>query len=180
MLYPFLTSIYSRWAQNQLLEEEAAPQVVEYPALIDSDHKPRIIKENEPTQLEKQMFMKLEIPAIDLSVGVVQGTTPKDLRIGPGWYRESDLPGQGNTAIAGHLNIYGSWFRNIHKLEEGYAINLTFQGTTYVYQTEKVLSIASDDWTVIQPVGYNALSLTTCDPKGRDHVRVLVRARLIE
>jgi sortase A len=137
-------------------------------------------KENEPTQLEKQMFMKLEIPAIDLSVGVVQGTTPKDLRIGPGWYRESDLPGQGNTAIAGHLNIYGSWFRNIHKLEEGYAINLTFQGTTYVYQTEKVLSIASDDWTVIQPVGYNALSLTTCDPKGRDHVRVLVRARLIE
>ncbi|MCR6544761.1 sortase [Dehalobacterium formicoaceticum] len=180
MLYPFFTSIYSRIGQWYLTEEDVPFQDTEYPGLIDSGQEPPAIEEKEPTQLEKQMIMKLEIPAINLAVGVVQGTRPKDLRIGPGWYQESALPGKGNTAIAGHLNIYGSWFRNLDKLQEGDVINLTYQGNTYVYQTEKVFSIASDDWTVIQPRGYNALTLTTCDSQGRDQLRLAVQARLID
>jgi sortase A len=175
ILYPPFTSFYSRWKQSNL-EKEIATQEIELSPFVvkglESGDSPAPEEQKEPVGL-----FVLKIPAIKLSVGVVEGTGPGQLRIGPGWYPQSALPGKGNTAIAGHLNIYGSWFRQLNRLKRGDEISLTYKGTEYLYTVERVFELASNDWSIIEPCGYNALTLTTCDPGGNREKRFAVRAK---
>lgn len=119
----------------------------------------------------------LEIPSISVSTPVVAGTSPEMLAVAPGWYTESALPGKGNTAIAGHLNVYGSYFRKLETLGAGDEIFLIYKDKVYVYEVETVTTIDSVS-TITYPCGYNALTLTTCTTEGRD-LRTAVRARLV-
>ncbi len=122
---------------------------------------------------------RIEIPAIKVSATVVRGTTLASLAKGPGWYEESALPGEGNTAIAGHRTMYGAWFRNTDKLKTGDVVNIIYDGQVYEYRVEKVFPIANTDWSVIEPCGYPALTLTTCHPPGSAVQRLVVRAKLV-
>lgn len=178
ILYSPFTSFYSKWQQRNLEQEFAAQEPQVSPVVENSDNQENPIAQ-EPEKPKKSAIFLLKIPSIDLSVGVVQGTTPGDLRIGPGWYPQSSLPGKGkNTAIAGHLNVYGSWFKDLKKLRSGQdTIRLTYQGTEYVYLVEKVFYVDSTEWGVVQAENYNGLTLTTCDPRGDDDKRLVVRAK---
>ena len=120
----------------------------------------------------------LEIPDLNLKVAVVRGTTQPQLAKGPGWYEESALPGQGNTCIAGHRTMHGAWFRHLDQLEPEDPLVLTFEHERYVYRVERVFPIANNDWSVIQPTEYPALTLTTCHPPGSASQRLVVRAAL--
>lgn len=124
-------------------------------------------------------WAQLEIPELGIKLVVFEGTSQEALAVGPGWYTQTALPGQGNTAIAGHRTMYGGPFRTIHELTAGSAITLTYHNQVYHYEVEQVDSIGSNDWTMIDPCGYNALTLTTCTPEGQDK-RIAVRAKMIE
>jgi len=124
--------------------------------------------------------MTIEIPALELSAVVFEGTDKAVLAKGPGWYKESVLPGEGNTAIAGHRTTYGAWFRHVDKLEEGDEIIIGYDSRGYTYRVERVFPVAKNDWSVIDPCGYPALTLTTCHPAGSARQRLIVRAALVE
>lgn len=182
ILYPPFTSFYSRMQQNQLAqdfeqEEETQQQKYQSPIIFNL-HQEETPKEQPKQEPKQKAIFLLNIPSIRVSVGVVEGTRPNNLRVGPGWYPQSALPVQGNTAIAGHLNVYGSWFRNLKKLKSGDKITLTYKSEKFVYSVERVFPIESTDWSVIEPCGYPALTLTTCDPQGSPDKRLAVRARL--
>ncbi len=174
ILYSPLTSLYSKWQQRNLEQEFAAQEVGVSPVVENLNQAPQ-----EPEDPQRAAIFLLKIPNIDLSVGVVQGTSPGDLRVGPGWYSQSSLPGKdANTAIAGHLNVYGSWFKDLKKLRSGEdTVTLTYEGTEYVYLVQKVFYVDSTNWNVVQANSYNGLTLTTCDPKGDDGKRLVVRAK---
>ncbi|MEQ8200000.1 MAG: class E sortase [Syntrophomonadaceae bacterium] len=125
--------------------------------------------------------MVLSIPKLNLKTAVVQGVTSRDLSMGPGLYPDSALPGdKGNVAIAGHRNVFGSWFRYLNRLEPGDRISISYQGRDYEYSVEKVYIVAENDWSVVAPTNYRALTLTTCDPPGNVTQRLIVRARQTE
>lgn len=157
-------------------EEPVLTEEDEQPALerAQVDPQPTISTGNEP--------LFLEIPALDLEVAVVRGTEREQLKKGPGLYEDSPLPGttvEANVAIAGHRTTYGAWFRHADKLESGDVIRLTVGSDTYVYHVEQVFPVAKNDWSVVEPVGYDALTLTTCHPPGSSRERLVVRARLV-
>lgn len=56
--------------------------------------------------------------------------------------------------------------------------NLKRKGEIYRYKVERVFPIAKNDWSVIKPCGYPALTLTTCHPVGSARQRLVVRAAL--
>ena len=73
--------------------------------------------------LEGDAIARIEIPSIDVSEYVVEGTDTGSLRKGPGHYPETPLPGErGTAAIAGHRTTYGAPFRAIDRLERGQRI----------------------------------------------------------
>lgn len=187
-LYPLFTSLNAHYEQSKL-EKELASQIAQAETTDTQDpgqsespivenqvrtssatlnttenqelQPPVPAKPVEPTK-EIKALMRLEIPSIRLSSIVVKGTTPRSLSQGPGWYEESVYPGEGNTAIAAHNNMYGSWFRNIKKLQAGSEIFITYKGKKYTYSVLKVFPIAINDWSVIAPTSDVVLTLTTC------------------
>jgi sortase A len=184
-LYPLYTSLNSFNEQRKLEKELAAqtsrveepteeevtlgesPLIEEISSGTSATENPQGSNQAPALQAPKKVkaLMRMEIPQIGLATIVVAGTSPAALKDGPGWYEQSAYPGEGNTAIAGHKNMYGSWFRNIHKLQPGNLIRITYQGKKYTYTVEKVSPIATDDWSVIAPTKEAVLTLTTCYTK---------------
>ena len=187
LLYPLSTDIYSREFQWKTFHSIQASSI----QTSAKDPNTSIFTESEslkaPTPTQPQAVLEipkefseavLEIPTLQLTTVVLKGTSQDVLAKAPGWYEESALPGQGNTAIAGHLNTYGSWFRNIDKLKPGEKITLKHAGQSYLYEVEKVYPVKSTDWSIVEPCGYNALTLSTCIANDRSR-RLIVRARQI-
>lgn len=188
LLYPLFTHIYSQVFQWNELRSLQNPAVESLNAVRETEENgsgesPSKAAEQDNTLLKTTRKVPtefseavLEIPSIQLSTLVMKGTSPEVLAKAPGWYEESALPGQGNTGIAGHLNTHGSWFRNIGKLQSGDEIILKHEGQTYLYQVERVYPVQSTDWSIVEPCGYNALTLSTCIANDKSR-RLVVRAR---
>ena len=121
---------------------------------------------------------RIELPTLDRSYYIVEGTKPGDLRKGPGHYDDTPLPGErGTTAIAGHRTTFGAPFRTIDKLEKGDEIKLEMAYATLIYRVEKTRIVRPDQTEVKDRVGYNRLILSACHPLYSAAERIVVFAR---
>jgi sortase A len=108
---------------------------------------------------------RLDIPAMDLDVVVVQGTDTASLQKGPGHYPETGFPGQGETiGIAGHRTTYLAPFRNIDDVADGDEITLEMPYGTFTYTVEKHEIVEPSQVEIVDNVGYERLVLTACHP----------------
>jgi sortase A len=108
---------------------------------------------------------RLNIPAMDLDVVVVQGTDTASLQKGPGHYPETGFPGQGETiGIAGHRTTYLAPFRNIDDVADGDEITLEMPYGTFTYTVEKHEIVEPSQVEIVDNVGYERLVLTACHP----------------
>jgi sortase A len=126
-----------------------------------------------------QPIGRIEIPRIDLSAVMVEGTSGGDLRKGPGHYPETPLPGApGTVAVAGHRTTYGAPFRSVDKLRRGDPIEVTMPYGRFRYEVEKTEIVPPTAVRVIRRVGYDRLVLTACHPLYSAARRIVVFARL--
>lgn len=135
--------------------------------------------------------MRLIIPKIDVDLMVLSGDVfdRNLLDKGPvhyGNYYEnlySPLPSTepGNVAIAAHRGAKWMFFFRLDELEEGDQMIIEMAGYRFIYEVEWQKIIEPDDWSVIAPTDYPALTLTTCEPKtGVSTHRLIVRGKLVE
>jgi sortase A len=130
--------------------------------------------------LDGDSIARLEIPAIDLTDYVVEGTDLDSLRKGPGHYPETPLPGErGTAAIAGHRTTYGAPFRNIDDLDRGDRIIVDMPDGRFVYRVEESKIVDDQDLSVLEPVGYRRLMLSACHPLYSAAQRIIVNARQV-
>lgn len=129
-----------------------------------------------------QGLTRLQIPAIDVDVVVVQGTSPSALRTGAGHYPATPLPGEaGNVAVAGHRTTYGRPFSDLDRLRPGDAVNLVTPLGRYTYRvSQPPFVVGKNDWSPIAPTAGHVLTLTTCHPKHSARQRLIVRAQLVD
>ena len=119
----------------------------------------------------------LQIPSIGVHQIVVQGSSPSDLKQGPGHMPGSPLPGEfGNTVILGHNRLYGGPFGGIDSLHKGDTIiAVTGQGR-FRYDVEKVITVAPGDKDVIGAALESRLTLVTSQsPTSSDRVAVIAK-----
>ncbi|ONI82711.1 class E sortase [Saccharothrix sp. ALI-22-I] len=87
--------------------------------------------------LDGQAFAKMYIPVFgpDYKFSIVEGTTDKDLEIGPGHYKGTALPGDpGNFSVAGHRVGKGAPFNDLDLLSSCDAIVVETQTQWFVYR----------------------------------------------
>jgi sortase A len=104
----------------------------------------------------------LRIPSIGLNQVVVEGSSPSDLKQGPGHLPSSPLPGEfGNSVLLGHRLTYGGPFAKLDQLQKGDTIDvLTGQGHfTYTVQGSQIVKPGQPD--VIGPAPDSRLTLIT-------------------
>jgi len=129
---------------------------------------------------------RLYIPRLDKHWVVVEGVTPKDIKLAPGRYPKSQLPGQlGNFAIAGHR--MPSIFWDLDKVGTGDTIVAETRTGWYVYTVGKVRIIRPTQTSVVaanpdEPgttPTRKLLTITTCNPKWDNYERLVVQAELV-
>lgn len=169
LLYP----TYTDW--NEKRQQELLKSTLKEKTAVDTKSK----EKNAVPEVPEGAWGLLIIPSLKIEAAVVNGVSEEDLKKGPGWYPMTALPGKGNTAIAGHRTMYGGVFRDIATLDKGDEILLVYQGKTYKYLVDRIFTVSSKDWSIIQPVGHPVLTLTTCYPNTPTK-RVVVRADLVE
>ena len=165
--YPVYTNFYQGRVQNRLEKQIASPEHVErYKSgkLEDGD-----------------ALTRLKIPALDVDVVVVEGTSASALRAGAGHYPKTPLPCEiGNVAIAGHRTTYGRPFSNIDRLKPGDTVILETPVGSCTYELSRPpFIVAPTDFSVVanDPIS-STLTLTTCHPKGSAKERLIVKATL--
>jgi sortase A len=127
-----------------------------------------------------QPLGRIRIPSIGLSSVVVAGTGTSDLRLGPGHYPGTPLPGaRGTVAIAGHRTTYCAPFRKLDKLSKGDRIEVRMPYGTFTYRVEQRRIVAPTAIWVTRRKSYDRLILSACHPLYSAAQRIVVFARLI-
>ena len=116
----------------------------------------------------------LKIPAIDLTVKVVQGTDSQALAKGAGHFANTSI-WDGNVALAGHNRGVTNHFGKIHTLSQGDKISLTTQLGTRTYSVTSVIKVGETDNSMLEATSENCITLFTCVRDERDY-RWCVRA----
>ena len=116
---------------------------------------------------------------------IVEGTSPANLRTGPGHYPGTALPGQiGNFSVAGHRATYGSGFGPMDRMRIGDAVVVETKQMWITYLVTAIRIVRPDEADVVAPVPGQAgvkatqryLTLTTCDPWYSARHRLVVHA----
>lgn len=124
---------------------------------------------------------EISIPRIGVELMVVEGSDKAALAKGPGHIAETSLPGAGgNFAVAGDRVLYGAPFLNLDEVEPGDEVSVRMPYATFVYRVSEIFIVTPDEVSVLQPVGYEAITLITCDPPWDIKQRIVVRGELAE
>jgi len=127
---------------------------------------------------------RIVIPRIGLNMIVVEGTTERDLRKGPGHYNAASgvataLPGSGGVvAIAGHRTTFLHPFRHVDQLRPGDNVYLEMPYGTLRYRVYFQKIVASTDWSILDRRPYEKLVLSACHPLYSATHRIITFARL--
>jgi sortase A len=115
-----------------------------------------------PTINEGDVLGRIEIPRIGISVAVLQGTTPRTLRLGVGHIKGTALPGEtGNIGVAGHRDTYFRALKDIRKDDE-----IQLQTATGIdrYEVDWIQITSPSNIGVLAPTTKSSLTLVTCYP----------------
>jgi sortase A len=123
---------------------------------------------------------RIRIPSIGVSKVLIAGTGTSDLRLGPGHYPGTPLPGaRGTVAVAVHRTTYGAPFRKIDQLGRGDRVELRMPYGTFVYAVEQRRIVLPTATWVTHRVSYDRLILSACHPLYSAAKRIVVFARLV-
>ena len=103
----------------------------------------------------------LKIPAIGLTVKIVQGTDSAALAKGAGHFTNTSI-WDGNACFAGHNRGVNNHFGKIHTLAVGDTITLTTALGTRTYAVTSVMKISETDNTMLAATSDNCITLFTC------------------
>ncbi len=123
---------------------------------------------------------RIEIPRLDVSVVVVEGTNAHALRRAAGHIAGTSLPGQpGNVGISAHRDTF---FRPLRNIQRDDVVTLTTLRGEYRYRVVSTRVVSPNDVEVLNPDGAEILTLVTCYPfyfVGPAPSRFIVRAERV-
>ncbi len=198
-LWPLGQTAYGKWNQQQLASQFQGQKRETAPALAsrasektqpaqagtqkrDKDSPVLVSQDKTSKKPARWPLTKLSIAEIGLETFIVQGMDAAALRRGPGHDVNSSLPGAGNCVVAGHRNIYGSFFYRLDELLPGTPIILENSDGKFTYIADAVFVTPDTNLTVLNPPAAGTaplLTLITCTLPHTNN-RIILQARLSE
>lgn len=134
-----------------------------------------------PNPATGSVLGRLDIPSLDLSVMLVQGTDDWTLNRAVGHIEGTALPGQnGNMGIAGHRD---GFFRPLKDINRNDTITLTTLSGRFTYRVDAIKIVRPQDVRVLSPTTKPTMTLITCYPfyyVGDAPDRYVVTAELVK
>ncbi|HYD16839.1 MAG TPA: class D sortase [Candidatus Nanoarchaeia archaeon] len=124
---------------------------------------------------------RISIPKIDLNAVIVNGTSNKQLLLGPGLLEKTPAPGEsGNAVVTAHRDTF---FRHIYKLNKGDRIQVQRNGRAYQFEVTGKKIVDPSDTSVLKQTADPQLTLITCYPTyyiGPAPERLIVFSKQVE
>lgn len=169
---PF-TALYTSRQQHRLAEAYDRAAAHYRPA------RPPRAEERTPAQLVSQEARRyrsglrrgeavgrLKVPRLGLNAILVNGTDHASLTKGPGRYRGSYVPGEGQLVyIAGHRTTYGAPFAHIEQLRRGDRVTIELPYATFVYRVRGHVIVPANDVERLHSRGHEVIALQACHPR---------------
>jgi len=168
----FVDGLVDRSLADAAAENESAPVYFELPA--DSELDGFLV-----VSAERQKYnddeMTLIIPSLDFNQAVRAGTSQAQLKIGPGLFEASGMPGEAdaNVSIAAHRS-HGQFYY-LDQLDVGDRIYIVYNSQIYTYVFYDRKDVLPSDWSVISGQGFDSCTLITCTPIIEANKRMVVR-----
>ena len=133
---------------------------------------------------EEGMMGYLEIPVIDVRLGIYHGTGEKVLKNGVGHLKNTSLPigGEGTHAVlSAHAGLpEKKLFTDLELMKEEDVFYLHVFGETLAYATDRITVIEPHNTEALRiQEGKDYVTLVTCTPYGINSHRLLVRGKRI-
>lgn len=173
---PSLRGFISHLLGGQIQRVPAAPKQIDGEALLRSMvYAPEAVPTNKGWSADRLRAFKnaanpspgsvlgrLEIPAADLSVMLLQGTDDWTLNRAVGHIEGTALPGQpGNLGVAGHRD---GFFRPLKDIPQNTVIMLTTLKGRFFYRVSAINIVRPDEVQLLAPTKHPTLTLVTCYP----------------
>ena len=121
----------------------------------------------------------LDVPQLGAPMVVIEGTSPDDLKSGPGHLHVSPFPGEfGNAVIAARRTTYGGPFGKLDQLHRDDAIRVTTGQGTFTYRVSAIRRVGAGDAEPLTGTLDSRLTLVTSDPAFFASQRLAVVASL--
>ena len=124
---------------------------------------------------------RIQIPAIDVDVQIVQGVGWEQLKQGVGQYINNTNPGgNGNLILSGHNDIFGQFFRYLDQLVPGDEVVIYTNMRAYTYVITGTQVVEPTFVQVMDQTPDPTLTLISCYPYLIDDQRIVVQAVLLD
>ena len=129
---------------------------------------------------EDNMFGYIEIPRLELRLGIFMGATEENMTKGAVHLDKTSVPigGKGtNSVIAAHRGAgrYGDMFRNIQRLQKGDSVYIINPWDRLEYRVTEIFTIEPDDIDkILIQEDKDMLTLVSCHPYGSSRYRYIV------
>jgi len=119
--------------------------------------------QQKPLLKEGDVLGRMDIARLGLSVAILQGTSPRVLRLGAGHIAGTAFPGEaGNSGVAGHRDTF---FRGLKDVRKDDDIELQTATSLVRYKVDWVRVVEPDDTGVLaSSTDESTLTLVTCYP----------------
>ena len=126
---------------------------------------------------EGSLVGRIDIPRLDLSAIVFEGTSDDTLARGVGHLQGTAAPGErGNLVLAGHRDTF---FRELRDIRQGDQVRVKAPDGVYQYRVDSTSIVQPNQTEVLRPSDDATLTLITCYPFsyiGNAPERFIVRA----
>ena len=117
---------------------------------------------SEQTTKEKVDIWQIEIPSINLTAKISEGTTQEVLSQYVGHF-ENTQKEHGNIGLAAHNRGYEvNYFENLKNIQDGDEIKYIHNSYEKIYEVIKNRIIKDTDWEYLENTEENQLTLITC------------------
>jgi sortase A len=115
-----------------------------------------------PPEPASGLIGRIEIPRLDISVMVIEGSTDAILRHAAGHIAGTALPGRpGNVGISAHRDTF---FRPLRNIRGGDIVVLTTPFGAWRYRVVSTRIVKPENVSVLDPTPTPVLTLVTCYP----------------
>lgn len=143
-------------------------------------------KNNSEIKMEKEesdgIIGILNIPKIDLIVGIGKGVDNETLKYSVGHFSETSLPGEkGNFCVIGHRSYtYGQFFNRLDEIKQEDEIIVESSGKKFKYKVKDIKVVMPDEVSVLNQTKDSEITLITCTPIRVGSHRLIIKGALVE